>query len=195
MNEARIDRAEHRRLDTAAIEPTRPCHDDAPTPKVLSDLLRYHTTRVTSHLNDAMDNSRYYEADFTEWQRLVLYKHTDGLEHYLLLVGAIAGFLRGAGVPSALLRRYLQVRDDQSVEALLTPKVLDHVAGLTGEIQSESSRPGIWYEVGQGIAAQDGWCHPQRDDAVEAFHTALFRSDPEDEALSTTCPNASANMY
>jgi hypothetical protein len=179
--EVRRDREAHRaRLDdSAASEP--PNHDDVPTPKVLVNLLRYQVSWIARYLHEALDNSRFFEQDFAEWQRLVLYKLTDGLEHHLLLIGTIARFLQEEGVPLAYLRRYLQVRDDRGVNAFMTPGVSEHLAGLKGSGQPEEAGSHIWYLIGKGIAAQDRWCDPERENALEIFLTALFTNYADDD--------------
>jgi hypothetical protein len=187
LSEVRKDRKAHRAGLDAAAEP--PNHEDVLTPKGLLNVLRYQVNRTACYLHEALDNSRYYEHDFAEWQRLVLYKLTDGLEHLLLLIGTIAQFLQEEGVPPAALCRYLQVRDDREVSAFMTPKVSEHVAGLRGRDRPEGPGSAIWYAVGKGIAAQDKWCDPEREDALEVFLSALFTNHPDDDQALDHLPD------
>ncbi|MGV9654453.1 hypothetical protein [Streptomyces sp. NPDC003554] len=120
-----------------------PDFHDVPVPQELPELVRYHANRIVRYLGQAVDEGRWANDDFAEWQRSTLYKLTDGLEHLNLLIGTISAYLRDIGVPPSYLRRYLQVREDRHVQTFLTPRVEEHLAGLTQQPRPEGSV--IWH--------------------------------------------------
>ncbi|GGZ30321.1 hypothetical protein [Streptomyces poonensis] len=155
-----------------------PDFHDVPVPQELPELVRYHAHRIVRYLAQAVDEGRWADGDFAEWQRMTLYKLTDGLEHLHLLIGTISAYLRDADVPPSHLRRYLQVGEDRHVQAFLTPRVEEHLAGLTQRPKPENSI--VWHSVGADIAAREGWCDPDRHDTLEVWLNALCSSYPDD---------------
>ncbi|MFI5808368.1 hypothetical protein [Streptomyces sp. NPDC051561] len=149
-----------------------------PVPEVLTELVRYHSNRIAKYLHCAMDEGRWNTDDFAEWQAMTLYKLTDAQEHMHLLIGTISAYLRGEGAGAYFLRRYLQVNDDQQVEAYFTPTVKEHLAGLTGQEEPEDAV--VWHSVGRDIAGRTGWCDPDRHDTLEAALHALYGNYPYD---------------
>ncbi|MCL3998144.1 hypothetical protein [Streptomyces lavenduligriseus] len=160
---------------------------DKPVPEVLTELVRYHSHRIAKHLYFAMDEGRW-RSDFAEWQAMTLYKLTDAAAHLNLLIGTITAYLRDEGVGRYFLRRYLQVNQDHQVEAYLTPRVEEHLAGLTGQPAPEHSI--IWHSVGSDIASQSGWNHPEQHEALEAALHALYGNYPDDDEAFNHLPPA-----
>ncbi|MFD7283736.1 hypothetical protein ACFV80_43785 [Streptomyces sp. NPDC059862] len=158
-----------------------------PVPEVLTELVRYHSHRIVKYLYYAMDEGRWNQ-DFAEWQCMTLYKLTDALEHLHLLIGTISAYLRNAGVQPTFLRRYLQVQEDRQVEGYFTPRVEEHLAGLTG--QEEPADAVIWHHVGSDIANRSGWCHPERHDALEVVLHAFYGNYPDDAQAFDHLPTA-----
>ncbi|GGZ18252.1 hypothetical protein [Streptomyces nitrosporeus] len=146
-------------------------------PEELTELVRYHSHRITKYLYFAVDEGHYRD-DLAEWQSTTLYKLTDALEHLHLLIGTIASYLREEGASDYFLRRYLQVRDDRQVEAYFTPSVEEHLAGLTGREAPQDSV--VWYDVGRHIASRSGWSNPERHDEFEVLLQALYANYPDD---------------
>ncbi|MFE1521376.1 hypothetical protein ACFW9I_31870 [[Kitasatospora] papulosa] len=181
LEAVRLDRL--RTLDgvTEAVTPpaSRESQDfhDRPVPEVLTELVRYHSHRITRYLYFAIDEGRWRE-DFAEWQAMTLYKLTDALEHLHLLIGTISAYLRNEGVEPYFLRRYLQVSEDRQVQAYFTPRVEEHLAGLTG--QPEPQHSVVWHSVGSHIAARSGWSRPERHEALKVALNALFANYPDD---------------
>ncbi|MFJ8608108.1 hypothetical protein ACIRH0_13045 [Streptomyces sp. NPDC093675] len=166
-------------LEAAAVKPGDPPNlHDVPVPQELPELVRYHANRIVRYLAQAVDEGRWADDDFAEWQRITLYKLTDGLEHLNLLIGTISAYLRDAGVPPSHLRRYLQVREDRHVQAFFTPRVEEHLAGLTRQPEPEGSV--VWHSVGADIAAGQGWCDPDRHDTLEVWLNAFCSNYPDD---------------
>ncbi|MER5509364.1 hypothetical protein ABT052_29105 [Streptomyces sp. NPDC002766] len=160
---------------------------DQPVPEALTELVRYHSHRIAKYLYCAMDEGRW-RSDFAEWQAMTLYKLTDAMAHLHLLIGTITAYLRNEGVSQYFLRRYLQVDDDCQVEAYLTPRVEEHLAGLTGQPAPEDAV--IWHSVGSDIAARTGWSDPERHQALEAALLALFANYPDDSQAFDHLPPA-----
>lgn len=176
-----------RKIDALEADSATPAvlQDDlheVPVPKELTELVRYHADRVTSYLAAAVDEGRWQADDFADWQRMTLYKLTDGLAHLHLLIGTITAYLRDAGTSEHSLQRYLQVGEARQVEAFITPRVQEHLAGLTNGEKPEDSV--VWYDVGSCIAEGKGWSNPDRHDALEGCLYALYTGYPDDpEAL------------
>lgn len=188
LQAVRLDRL--RTHDNAGSPPTGRGADyfhDQPVPDVLTDLVRFHSDRIVGYLHRAMDEGRW-RGDFAEWQAMTLYKLTDALEHLHLLIGTLSAYLRDEGVERYFLRRYLQVNEDRQVNAYFTPKVEEHLAGLTGREAPAQSL--IWHEVGSDIAARDGWCHTGRHDALEAALHAFYGNYPDDDQAFDHLPAA-----
>ncbi|MFJ4568996.1 hypothetical protein ACIP4U_36160 [Streptomyces caelestis] len=158
-----------------------------PVPEVLTELVRYHSHRIAKYLYFAMDEGRW-RSDFAEWQAMTLYKLTDAMAHLHLLIGTISAYLRDEGVDRYFLRRYLQVNDDHQVETYLTPRVEEHLAGLTGQPAPEDAV--VWHSVGSDIAARTGWSHPERHEALEAALHAHFGNYPDDNQAFDHLPPA-----
>jgi len=158
-----------------------------PVPEVLTELVRYHIHRIAKYLYFAMDEGRW-RSDFAEWQATTLYKLTDAMAHLHLLIGTITAYLRDEGVSQYFLRRYLQVNDDCQVEAYFTPRVEEHLAGLTGRAAPENSV--VWHSVGSDIASRSGWSHPERHEALEAALHALYGNYPDDSEAFDHLPPA-----
>ncbi|MFE8965091.1 hypothetical protein [Streptomyces iakyrus] len=158
-----------------------------PVPEVLTELVRYHSHRIAKYLYFAMDEGRW-RSDFAEWQAMTLYKLTDAMAHLHLLIGTISVYLRDEGVERYFLRRYLQVNEDRQVEAYFTPRVEEHLAGLTGQPAPEHSV--VWYSVGSDIATQSGWSHPEQHEALEAALHALYGNYPDDSEAFEHLPPA-----
>ncbi|MEV5605760.1 hypothetical protein AB0L33_30420 [Streptomyces sp. NPDC052299] len=146
-------------------------------PEALTELVRYHSHRITRYLYFAIDEGRWGD-NLAEWQSTTLYKLTDAAEHLHLLIGTIAAYLRDEGVEPYFLRRYLQVAHDRQVEAHFTPQVEEHLAGLTGKPEPDGSV--VWHSVGRHIAAQSGWSNPEHHEALEAVLHALYANYPDD---------------
>ncbi|MFF8696772.1 hypothetical protein ACF08W_31620 [Streptomyces sp. NPDC015144] len=160
---------------------------EMPVPETLTELVRYHSHRITRYLYLAMDEGRWGQ-DFAEWQRMTLYKLTDALEHLNLLIGTISAYLRDEGVEQHSLRRFLQLNGDHQVEAYLTPRVEEHLAGLTGQPAPEHSV--VWHSVGSDIAARSGWSQPERHEVLEAALYALYANYPDDSKAFNHLPTA-----
>lgn len=178
----RMDRP--RKLDDPTEAGNRPAgrgpeyfHDE-PVPEVLTELVRYHSHRIARYLYFAMEEG-HWGNDFAEWQAMTLYKLTDALEHLHLLIGTISAYLRNEGVEQYFLRRYLQVNEDHQVEKYFTPRVEEHLAGLTGQPAPEN--PVVWHSVGSDIANRSGWSRPERHEALEAALHAHFGNYPDDD--------------
>ncbi|MET9986157.1 hypothetical protein [Streptomyces rochei] len=156
-------------------------------PDELTELVRYHSHRIAKYLYFAVDEGHYRD-DLAEWQRNTLYKLTDALEHLHLLIGTIAAYLREAGMTDYFLRRYLQVRDDQQVEAFLTTSVAEHLSGLLGREEPQDSV--IWHEVGRHIATRSGWSKPERHDELEVLLHAVYANYPDNSQAFDHLPTA-----
>ncbi|MEU6444805.1 hypothetical protein [Streptomyces sp. NPDC047046] len=150
---------------------------DEPVPEALTELVRYHSHRVAKYLYFAMDEG-HWRSDFAEWQAMTLYKLTDAMAHLQLLIGTITAYLRDEGVGQYFLRRYLQVNDDCQVEAYFTPRVEEHLAGLTGRPAPEGAA--VWHSVGSDIASRTGWSDTGRHQVLEAALQAHFANYPDD---------------
>ncbi|MEV5149350.1 hypothetical protein AB0L14_34400 [Streptomyces sp. NPDC052727] len=187
----RLDRLHEREGATEAVStPVGRGPDyfhNEPVPVVLTQLVQYHSHRIAKYLYFAMDEGRW-RSDFAEWQAMTLYKLTDAMAHLHLLIGTISAYLRDEGVEQYFLRRYLQVNEDQQVEAYFTPRVEEHLAGLTGRPAPEA--PGIWHSVGSDIASQTGWSNPERHEALEAALHALYGTYPDDSQAFDHLPPA-----
>jgi hypothetical protein len=158
-----------------------------PVPEVLTELVRYHSHRIAKYLYLAMDEGRW-RSNLAEWQATTLYKLTDAMAHLHLLIGTIAAYLRDEGVERYFLRRNLQVNEDRQAEAYFTPRVEDHLAGLTGQPAPEHSV--LWHSVGSNIASQQGWSHPEQHEAPEAALHALYGNYPDDSEAFDHVPPA-----
>lgn len=175
----RQDRLE--RFDQVHAEPPSdsavPNFHGQPVPPELPRLLRYYSWRIARYLHDAQVESRSYDEDFADWQRLTLYKLSDALEHFHILIGVITAYLRDVGVPAPYLRRYLQVTNDRHVEAFYTPRVEDFLAGLTRQA-AEDSTSDIWHRIGTEAAV--GSFEPDGE-ALEVVLNALFANWSDDD--------------
>ncbi|MGW7291906.1 hypothetical protein ACWGIB_05880 [Streptomyces xiamenensis] len=80
-------------------------------------LVRYHVDTINKYFHEVFDQGRY-QRHYREWTRLVLYRLTDSLEHFHLMVGTIAAHMQHNHI-----RSYLQVPDQRHVEQLISRRV------------------------------------------------------------------------
>ncbi|MFK0120805.1 hypothetical protein [Streptomyces sp. NPDC090994] len=158
-----------------------------PVPEALTELVRYHSHRISKYLYFAMDEG-HWRNDFAEWQAMTLYKLTDAMAQLRLMIGTITAYLRDEGVDEYFLRRYLQVNEDRQVQEYLTPRAEEHLAGLTGKPEPEHT--GVWHSVGSDIAARTGWSAADRHEALEAALHAHFCNYPDDAQALDHLPSA-----
>ncbi|MEU2731581.1 hypothetical protein ABZ650_28035 [Streptomyces griseoviridis] len=132
----------------------------------------------------------YHANTYAEWARIALYRLTDALEHFHLMIGTTVAHLQDNHISPDRIRTYVQARTYRDVEAFVTPKAKEHLDGLIGRNETADGRQhsGISHHVGRRIAERTGWAEPDREDTLEAFLAVLYNNYPDDPQAFSALP-------
>ncbi|MFF1509544.1 hypothetical protein [Streptomyces sp. NPDC058326] len=189
LADVRRERLEHLgRVEHEEFVPDKLKADD-PMPAELPLLVRHHISEINRYFCDVLMHA-YHADTYAEWARIALYRLTDALEHFHLMIGTTVAHLQDNHISPDRIRTYVQARTYRDVEAFVTPKAKEHLDGLIGRNETADGRQhsGISHQVGRRIAERTGWAEPDREDTLEAFLAVLYNNYPDDPQAFSALP-------